>query len=68
MNEKPILMTVAEVGRILRVHRPKVYDMVKAGELEGFKVGNDWRVRTRSVESITGELPLSVFKVRERKA
>ena len=59
MQEKaivPKLLTVTEVSKILRVHRPKVYDLVKWGDIEGFKLGADWRIRTSSIEKLVGEI------------
>ena len=52
----PRLLTVREVASILRVHRPKVYDLLKWGELDGFKLGADWRIKTVSVEKFVGKI------------
>lgn len=58
---QPILLTVKEVAKLLRIHRPKVYDLIKAGTIEGFKLGSDWRVRRESVEKLIGEIPEDFF-------
>ena len=50
-------MTVKEVSKLLRIHRPKVYDLIKAGTIDGFKLGSDWRIRRESVESLIGPIP-----------
>ena len=57
----PLLLTVKEVAKLLRIHRPKVYDLIKAGTIEGFKLGSDWRVKRESVERLIGEIPEDFF-------
>ena len=57
----PLLLTVKEVATLLRIHRPKVYDLIRDGTIEGFKLGSDWRVRRESVEKLIGEIPSSFF-------
>lgn len=57
----PLLLTVKEVATLLRIHRPKVYDLIREGTIEGFKLGSDWRVRRESVEKLIGEIPSSFF-------
>jgi len=58
---KPILLTVREVTLLLRIHRPKVYDLIQEGTIEGFKLGSDWRVKTDSVEKLIGAIPDGFF-------
>lgn len=58
----PILLTVKEVSQLLRIHRPKVYDLINTGIIEGFKVGSDWRIKRDSIEKIAGKIPLDFFK------
>ncbi len=58
---QPLLLTVKEVAKLLRIHRPKVYDLIKAGTIEGFKLGSDWRVKRESVEKLIGEIPEDFF-------
>jgi excisionase family DNA binding protein len=62
LKEPPILLTVKEVSILLRVQRPKVYDLIKDGALDGFKVGADWRVRRDSVERLIGAIPEDFFQ------
>ena len=59
--EKPLLLTVREVSMLLRVQRPKVYELIKDGAIEGFKIGADWRIRRDSVETLIGAIPESFF-------
>ncbi len=58
---QPLLLTVKEVAKLLRIHRPKVYDLIKAGTIEGFKLGSDWRVKRESIEKLIGEIPEDFF-------
>ena len=60
-SSQPLLLTVKEVAKILRIHRPKVYDLIKAGTIEGFKLGSDWRVKRESIERMIGEIPTDFF-------
>lgn len=56
-GENKILLTVREVSKLLRIQRPKVYDLIKDGAIDGFKVGADWRIRKDSVENLIGPIP-----------
>ena len=58
----PILLTVKEVSLLLRIHRPKVYDLIREGVIEGFKLGSDWRVKRDSIEKLIGEIPMAFFE------
>lgn len=60
-NEKPLLLTVREVSRLLRIHRPKVYDLIRDETIEGFKLGSDWRIKRESVEKLIGPIPDNFF-------
>ncbi len=61
MKEKPLLLTVREVSSLLRVQRPKVYELIRDGAIDGFKVGADWRIRRDSVETLIGPIPEKFF-------
>ena len=63
MTEKhqPLLLTVREAAELLRIHRPKVYDLLRSGQLEGFKLGADWRIKRESLEQLTGPIPEGFF-------
>ena len=60
--DAPLLLTVREVTQLLRVQRPKVYELIKEGAIEGFKVGADWRIRRDSVEKLVGAIPMVFFE------
>ncbi|MFN8392617.1 MAG: helix-turn-helix domain-containing protein [Bdellovibrionota bacterium] len=57
----PLLLTVREVSKLLRVQRPKVYELIKDGAIDGFKLGADWRIRRDSVENLIGPIPEGFF-------
>ena len=61
-NKQALLLTVKEVSLLLRVQRPKVYELIKEGAIDGFKVGADWRIRRDSVENLIGAIPEDFFK------
>jgi len=54
------VLTIAEVSKILRIHRNTVYRLVKSGDLPGFKIGDNWRVYEEDLRTvIASKLPLS---------
>lgn len=65
---QPLLLTVKEVSQLLRIHRPKVYDLIRDNTIEGFKLGSDWRIKRESVEKLIGPIPESFFKGGKRSA
>ena len=65
-NKQALLLTVKEVSLLLRVQRPKVYELIKEGAIDGFKVGADWRIRRDSVENLIGAIPEDFFKRRKK--
>lgn len=64
-TSEPLVLTVQETCKLLRIHRPKVYDLIRDGQIEGFKLGNDWRIRRESVEKLTGPIPTDFFEQEE---
>ena len=65
--QKPLLLTVKEVAELLRIHRPKVYDLIREGAIRGFKIGSDWRIQTDSVENLVGPIPADFFAKKSEK-
>jgi len=57
----PLLLTVREASKVLRIHRPKVYDLIRDGTIQGFKLGSDWRIKRESVEKLVGPIPEDFF-------
>ena len=62
MSKAPLILTVREVTKLLRVQRPKVYELIRTDIIQGFKVGADWRIKRDSVEKLIGPIPESFFK------
>ena len=60
-SSHPVLLTVKEVSVLLRIHRPKVYELIRDGTIEGFKLGSDWRVKRDSIERLIGPIPETFF-------
>ena len=44
------VLTVNELAEYLRVHRTRIYRLLKRKELLGFKVGTDFRLRRVDVD------------------
>lgn len=65
-TEKHLILTVKEVTILLRIQRPKVYDLIHDGVLEGFKLGSDWRIKTSSVEKLIGPIPQDFFQAHDK--
>jgi excisionase family DNA binding protein len=63
---QPVLLTVKEVSILLRIHRPKVYDLIRDNAIEGFKIGSDWRVKRESIEKLIGPIPNTFFETRKK--
>lgn len=38
------ILTIPEVKEILYIGRNKLYELIKTGQLTGFKIGRSWRV------------------------
>ena len=67
-STQPVLLTVKEVSQLLRIHRPKVYDLIRDGTIEGFKLGSDWRVKRESIEKLLGPIPDLFFSSKRGSA
>jgi excisionase family DNA binding protein len=49
------LLTVGEVAAIMRVSNMTVYRLIKAGQLSAVRVGKNYRIRQRDVDSYLSE-------------
>ena len=49
-SQRPMLMTITEVAKYLRIHRSTVYRLVRENGLPAFKVGSQWRFNKVQVE------------------
>lgn len=50
MNAEPRVITIAELGEYLRVHRSTLYRLLKKGQLPGFRIGSDWRFNVEAID------------------
>lgn len=46
------ILTLVEVAQYLHVHPSTIYRLVKDNELQGFKVGRDWRFNVEQIDKI----------------
>jgi len=52
MSTPPLLLTVTEASKLLRLSRLTIYFMIEDGILEGIKIGAHWRIKTASVQKL----------------
>ena len=48
-NELPLLLTVADVAWLLKIHPNTVYRMIRDGRLSAFKIGRAWRIHRENL-------------------
>ena len=46
----PVMMTLEEVAKYLRLHRTTVYRLAREGVIPGFKIGSQWRFNKTRVD------------------
>lgn len=49
------ILTIPEVGELLRVAQKTVYSLAQKGELPAFKIGGQWRFSRTAIESWIAE-------------
>lgn len=49
LQEFPAIMTPNEVAEFLCLHVNTVYNLLKKGKIQGFRVGNSWRIKRDSL-------------------
>lgn len=49
------LYTIKEVASLLKVTRRTIYNYLKADELQGVKIGKEWRISEDSVKRVMEE-------------
>lgn len=49
------IYTVEEIASMLRVSNATVYRLLESGQLQGFKVGTQWRIKQSSLERFIEE-------------
>ena len=50
IERRPIIMTLEEVAKYLRVHKSTVYRWAREGTIPSTKVGNQWRFKKASID------------------
>lgn len=50
-------MTVDEVSKLLRVSRQTIYNMIRAGKIPHFRVGNKVRFNRADIEAMMKPVP-----------
>lgn len=52
-------MTVDEVAKLLRVSRQTIYNMIRAGKIPHFRVGNKVRFPRADIEALMKPVPVT---------
>lgn len=60
----PVVLTVTETARILKLKRHKVYYLIEDGVVDAFRLKSHWRIRASSV---VGLFPSPPLPLREMK-
>ncbi|HAV43219.1 TPA: DNA-binding protein [bacterium] len=50
MEKRPLIMTVKEVAKYLRMSEMSVYRMCKQGAIPAYKMGKVWRFKKDEIE------------------
>jgi excisionase family DNA binding protein len=53
-TDAPVLMTTSEVAELFRVEPLTIQRWIKAGQLEGHRVGREWRFWRSDVMALLG--------------
>lgn len=48
-HDIPVIMTFSECQKILKVGKNTLLDLLHSGKLEGFRIGNRWRITRDSL-------------------
>lgn len=48
-HDIPVIMTFSECQKILRMGKNTLLDLLHSGKLEGFRIGNRWRITRDSL-------------------
>ena len=49
--QKPDILNLDETANLLRVSNQTIYNMIKDGRLKAYKVGREWRIMQKDIES-----------------
>ncbi len=59
-SRRPLLLTVTEVAKLLKLERSKVYLLMEEGLIEAFRLGGHWRIRASSIDRLLPSVPSAV--------
>jgi excisionase family DNA binding protein len=59
------VLTVREVGALLRLHPTTIYKLTKEGKIPSFRIGPYWRFRTDLIERWMAEKSMHARQVRK---
>jgi excisionase family DNA binding protein len=54
--KQPLLLTLKEAGDSLRISRPKLYELMAAGQLRSVKIGGSRRIPTAALAEFVAAL------------
>lgn len=54
IEELPLVLTIPEVAKVLRLGRNQTYALAASGELGAIRLGNTWRVPRHRIERLLG--------------
>jgi len=57
-SPKPDILNLDETATLLRVSNQTIYNMIKDGRLKAYKVGREWRIQKKDIESFFPERSL----------
>ena len=52
MDSLPLLLTASEAGKVLRIGRSKVYELIRSGELKSIRIGKQIRVPRDAISEL----------------
>ena len=56
------VLTVKELGKLLRVHSSTVYKLIREDKIPRFRVGSEWRFRTDVIVRWMAEKSMSAHQ------
>ena len=54
-QDQPLAIKPAQAARMLGVSPQKMYDMLRQGQVPGFKVGDRWLINTKRLQALIDE-------------
>lgn len=67
LSELRAILTVSEVAAVIQVAPPKIYDLIRSGELPSVRVGNQYRVTRAALAKFLGVCEDDLADAREKR-